>query len=57
MVKVKQKVSGCFPTSQGAESFLKIMSYFNTAKKQKMNPFEAIRRALHRKATCWWGAE
>ena len=53
MVKVKQKVSGCFRTSEGAEAFLKIMSYFSTAKKHGMNPFDAIRRALDGNAICW----
>jgi transposase len=53
MIKVEQKVSGCFRTSEGAEAFLKIMSYFSTAKKHGMNPFDAIRRALDGNAICW----
>ena len=57
MVKVKQKVSGCFRTSEGAEAFLKIMSYIGTARKQGVNPFEAIRRAMNGEFRCCWDAE
>lgn len=46
MVKTKIKVSGCFRRKKGAEQYLKIMSYVGTAKKQKINPFEAIRQAI-----------
>lgn len=57
MVKVKQKVSGCFRTTEGAEAFLTIMAYVSTAKKQGVNPFKAIRLALEGKVGCDWGAE
>ena len=54
MVKVKTKVSGCFRTESGAEHFLKIMSYIGTAKKQGVNPFQAIMSALSgNPKACW----
>ena len=46
MVKTKTKVSGCFRSIDGARNYLKIMSYVGTAKKQKINPYEAIRQAI-----------
>lgn len=46
MIKVKTKVSGCFRTKDGADDFLKIMSYVGTAKKLGINSYEAIRNAI-----------
>lgn len=46
MIKVKTKVSGCFRSEQGAKSYLKIMSYVGTARKQGINPFTALRNAV-----------
>lgn len=46
MVKVKQKVSGCFRTLDGARNFAGIMAYIGTAKKQGICAFSAIRDAL-----------
>jgi len=46
MVKTKTKVSGCFRSMDGARDYLKIMSYVGTAKKQTINPYEAIRQAI-----------
>lgn len=54
MIKVKAKVSGCFRTEDGADDFLKIMSYTGTAKKQGVNPFHAILLALSGQARACW---
>ena len=54
MIKVKTKVSGCFRTVEGAADFLKIMSYTGTARKQGVNPFQAILLALSGQARAYW---
>ena len=46
MIKTKTKVSGCFRSIEGARDYMKIMSYVGTAKKQRINPYEAIRKAI-----------
>jgi transposase len=42
MIKVKQKVSGTFRTSLGAETFCAIRSYISTVRKQGLNVIDAI---------------
>ena len=46
MMKVKQKVSGCFRTFEGAERFARIRGYISTARKNSKNIFGAIRAAF-----------
>ena len=42
MIKVKQKISGCFRTIGGAKMFLAIHSYTATAKKQGLNIINSL---------------
>lgn len=46
MFKVKQKVSGCFRTLEGATDFAKIMSYLSSARKHGVLAFQAVKLAL-----------
>jgi transposase len=46
MIKVKQKVSGCFRTIEGAERFLAVRSYISTIRKNGLQIFPAIVSAL-----------
>lgn len=42
MMKVKQKISGCFRSFQGAKCFARIRSFIITARKQDVNVFKAL---------------
>ena len=46
MMKVKQKISGGFRSSQGADTFCAIRSYFSTCRKRSQNIFQAIQDVL-----------
>ena len=48
-VKTKSKVSGCFRSIKGAQTYLTITSYLSTARKQGIDAFEALTSAFNGK--------
>ncbi len=46
MMKVKQKISGVFRSTKGADMFCRICSYISTARKNSVLAFSAITYAL-----------
>jgi transposase len=54
MVKIQQKISGCFRTTSGAENFCKIRSYISTAKKQGQSVMDVLIQLFE--GNCWMPA-
>jgi len=46
MVKLKQKIAGCFRTLIGGQIFCRIRSYISTARKQEWNIWDALTEAI-----------
>ena len=46
MIKVQQKVSGCFRTEQGVAMFCRIRSYLSSLRKQGIALFSALEHTL-----------
>ena len=46
MIKLKQKISGCFRTKTGAKTFCRIRSYISTLRKQGYNVLDSIQLAI-----------
>jgi transposase len=46
MMRVKQKISGCFRSTKGAEDFARIRSYIDTLRKQGLSIVEQLKQAM-----------
>jgi len=46
MMKLKQKISGGFRTTKGADVFIQIRTFLSTARKQKWDIFEVLANAI-----------
>jgi transposase len=46
MIKLQQKISGCFRTPDGARNFCRVRSYLSTARKQGHSLLYTLERAL-----------
>ena len=46
MIKLKEKISGCFRTKKGADIFCRIRSYISTLRKQGYNLLDSLQLAI-----------
>jgi hypothetical protein len=49
MIKLQQKISGCFRTSDGARIFCRVRSYLSTAHKQGHSLLSSLERVFNGK--------
>jgi transposase len=57
MVKLQQKISGCFRTPDGARNFCRVRSYLSTARKQGHSLLSSLERAFNGKPIVFHSAE
>lgn len=57
MIKLQQKISGCFRTPDGARSFCRVRSYISTARKQGHSLLSSLERAFNGKPLFFHPAE
>jgi len=57
MIKLQQKISGCFRTPDGARNFCRVRSYLSTARKQGHSLLSALERAFNAKPLVFQTAE
>jgi transposase len=57
MIKLQQKISGCFRTEDGARNFCRVRSYLSTARKQGHSLLLALERAFNGKPLPFYSAE
>ena len=51
MVKLQQKISGCWRTTDGATAFLRVREYLSTARKQGQQAFDVLVALFE--GDCW----
>lgn len=49
MLKLQQKIAGCFRTVEGVQTFCRVRSYLSSARKQGRGLLIALEQALKRK--------
>lgn len=57
MIKLQQKISGCFRTADGARHFCRVRSYLSTARKQGYSLLSSLERAFNGKPLVFQPAE